>query len=170
MESDPADLRRWVQINLLTTYAQLQQRDQDDLARYQHALETLLTAEIEANALIEDLNAALEKLPLRPPEPSSPEQDDDNKGKGKENGSSPDTRTGEGEVAGKRSGITNRVREAELLLHKVTFLMGDVYNTLGAKYSKEEESAYAKAELIRKKLLKGESRTRSHANHIVLIS
>lgn len=33
--------------------------------------------------------------------------------------------------------------------------MGDVYHTLGAKYSKEEESAYAKAELIRKKLLKG---------------
>lgn len=34
--------------------------------------------------------------------------------------------------------------------------MGDVYHTLGIKYSKEEESAYAKAELVRRKLLKGE--------------
>jgi len=37
--------------------------------------------------------------------------------------------------------------------------MGDMYHTLGAKYSKEEESAYTKAELIRRKLLKGESQT-----------
>ena len=91
---------------------------------------------------------------------NAPEQDasDDNtkgKGKEKEKETSPD-RTGEDDDTGKRGGIANRLREAEILLHKVTFLMGDVYHTLGAKYSKEEESAYAKAELIRRKLLKGE--------------
>jgi len=121
-------------------------------------LETLLTAEIEATTLIEDLSAALEKLVLQSSKSHPPEQDnsrgDDAKGKGKERESSPDPR--EDDDAGKRSGITNRLREAELLLHKVTFLMGDMYHTLGAKYSKEEESAYAKAELIRRKLLKGE--------------
>lgn len=125
-------------------------------------METLLTAEIEATALIEDLNAALEKLILQSSKSNPPEQDasdddatgDDAKGKGKEKESSPDTR--EDDDAGKRSGITNRLREAELLLHKVTFLMGDIYHTLGVKYSKEEESAYEKAELIRRKLLKGE--------------
>ena len=44
-------------------YAQFQQKDQRDLARYQHALETLLTAEIEAKALIGDLKSMLELLP-----------------------------------------------------------------------------------------------------------
>lgn len=151
------------QINHLTFYAQLQQRNQGDLARYQHALETLLTAEIEANTLIEDLKAALEKLNSQPPKPSPPEKDtsDSNtEGKGKERESSPDSQMGEDDETGKRSGIANRLREAELLLHKVTFLMGDVYHTLGVKYSKEEESAYAKAELVRRRLLKG--------NHISL--
>jgi len=122
-------------------------------------LETLLTAEIEAKALIKDLNAAMEKLNSQPKH-NSLEQDtagDNTKGKGKEKESPPDTRSGEDDDAGKRGGIANRLREAELLLHKVTFLMGDVYHTLGAKYSKEEEEAYAKAELIRRKLLKGES-------------
>ena len=123
-------------------------------------METLQTAEIEANALIEDLSAALEKLILQSSKSNPPEQgtsEDDTKGKEKEKEmeSSPDPQTGEDDETGKRSGITNRLREVELLLHKVTFLMGDVYHTLGAKYSKEEESAYAKAELIRKKLLKG---------------
>lgn len=122
-------------------------------------METLLTAEIEANALIEDLNAALEKLNLQS-RSNSLEQDasgDNGEGKGKEKESPPDPRVGEDDDAGKRGGIANRLREAELLLHKVTFLMGDIYHTLGAKYSKEEESAYAKAELIRRKLLKGKS-------------
>ena len=122
-------------------------------------METLLTAEIEANALIEDLNAALEKLNLQS-RSNSLEQDasgDNGEGKGKEKESPPDPRVGEDDDAGKRGGIANRLREAELLLHKVTFLMGDIYHTLGAKYSKEEESAYANAELIRRKLLKGKS-------------
>ena len=162
---DSADHWRLAQVNHLAFYAQLQQRNQGDLARYQRALETLLTAEIEVTALIEDLNTALEKLILQSSKSHPLEQDpcdddtkgDDTKGKGKEKEkeSSPDLR--EDDDAGKRSGIANRLREAELILHKVMFLMGDIYHTLGAKYSKEEESAYAKAELIRRKLLKGES-------------
>jgi len=124
-------------------------------------LETLLTAETEAKALIKDLNAVLETLNLQQKRNSLEQvtSDDDAKGKGKEDESPPDTDNGEDEDTGKRSGIANRLREAELLLHKVTFLMGDVYHTLGAKYSKEEGEAYENAELIRRKLLKGESRT-----------
>jgi len=145
----------------LTVYAQLQQKNQEDLARYQHALETLLTAETEAKALIKDLNAVLETLNSQQKHNSLEEvtPGDDAKGKGKEKESPPDTRNGEDDDTGKRGGIANRLREAELLLHKVTFLMGDVYHTLGDNYSKEEGEAYENAELIRRKLLKGESHT-----------
>jgi len=124
-------------------------------------LETLLTAEVEANALIRDLNTVLEKLNSQSKSDSLEQavSDDDTTGKGKEKESLPESRNGEDDDAGKRGGITNRIREAELLLHKVTFLMGDMYHTLGEKYSREEESAYAKAELIRRKLLKGELHT-----------
>ena len=143
----------------MTVYAQLQQKNQGDLARYHHALETLLTAEIEANALIDDLKAMLEKLNLQATKSNSPEQDifDDEKGKGKEKERepSPDPQPGEDEDVVKRNGIARGLREVEILLHKVTFFMGDLYHTLGAKYSKEEDAAYAKAESIRKKLLKG---------------
>ena len=134
-------------------------------------METLLTAEIEAKVLIKDLNAAMEKLNSQPKH-NSLEQDaagDNTKGKGKEKESLPDTRSGEDDGARKRGGIANRLREAELLLHKVTFLMGDVYHTLGAKYSEEEEGAYAKAELIRRKLLKGESHTPTRWDCLTLI-
>lgn len=142
----------------MVAFAQLQQKNQGDLARYHHALETLLTAEIEASALIEDLKAVLERLNSQASKLNSREQDtsDDEKGKGKERESSPDPQPGEDEDLAKRNGIARGLREAEILLHKVAFFMGDVYHTLGVKYSKEEDSAYAKAELIRKKLLKGE--------------
>lgn len=142
----------------MALYAQLQKENQQDLARYHHALETLLAAEIEANALIEDLRSTLEKLSSQASKSNSREQhaSDDRKGKGKERESSPDSQPDEEEDVGKRNGIARSLREAEILLHKVTFFMGDLYHTLGAKYSKEEDSAYAKAELIRKKLLKGD--------------
>lgn len=99
----------------------------------------------------------LEKLNSQAPKLNSREQhnSDDGKGKGKEREPSPDSQHGEEEDVGKRNVIARSLREAEILLHKVTFFMGDLYHTLGAKYSKEEDSAYAKAELIRKKLLKG---------------
>lgn len=142
----------------MTAYAQLQQKNQRDLARYHHALETLLTAEIEANGFIEDLKAVLENLNSQALKSNSRGQDasDDKQDKGKEKESSPDPQPGEDDDAVKRNGIARGLREAEIILHKVTFFMGDLYHTLGAKYSKEEDSAYAKAESIRKKLLKGE--------------
>lgn len=144
----------------MAAYAQLQQRNQGDIARYHHSLETLLTAEIEANELIEDLKIVLENLNSQALKSNAREQEtsDDEKGKGKEKESSPDPEPEEEEDIGKRNGIARGLREAEILLHKVTFFMGDLYHTLGAKYSKEEDSAYAKAELIRKKLLKGKPR------------
>ena len=142
-------------------YAQFQQKDQRDLARYQHALETLLTAEIEAKALIGDLKSMLEllleklneKLRLQAAKANAQEQDAPDNGKGKEKKKEEEIQD---EDFARRNAITHRLRETEILLHKVTFLMGDVYHTLGEKYSKEEEEAYGRAELIRKKLLKGE--------------
>lgn len=144
----------------MAVYAQLQQKNQADLARYHHALDTLLTAEIEANALIDDLKGVLENLNSQASKSNPREQatSDDKKGKGKEKEASPDHQPGEEDEddIAKRNGIARGLREAEIILHKVTFFTGDLYHTLGAKYSKEEDSAYAKAELIRKKLLKGE--------------
>jgi E3 ubiquitin-protein ligase SHPRH len=127
-------------------------------------LETLDTAEIEVNALIDDLRTRLEKLNLQASKSKHREQETSGhkkgNGKGKERENSPEPQADEGEDTdddiGKRNGIAHRLREAEILLHKVAFFMGDVYHTLGAKYSKEEDSAYGKAEEIRKKLLKGE--------------
>jgi E3 ubiquitin-protein ligase SHPRH len=142
----------------LTVYAQLQQKNQQDLARYHHALETLLAAEIEANTLIEDLKSTLENLSSQASKSKSLEQgvSTDKNGKGKERESSPASQHDEEEDIIKRNSVARGLREAEIILHKVMFFMGDLYHTLGAKYSKEEDSAYAKAELIRKKLLKGD--------------
>lgn len=146
-------------------------------------METLVTAETEVNTLIEDLKAVLQKLDLQILTLKSQEQDTSNekedtvddekdtddkkdtsadkKGKGKERGSTLDD---------KRVGVIHRIREAEILLHKVTFFKGDVYHTLGAKYSKEEDAAYEKAESIRKKLLKGANYTRSSLTYSTLTS
>ena len=160
---------------MLTVHAQLQQKNQLEHARYHHALEILGTAEIEVDGLIEDLKALLEKLNLlalkakaqkqaqeearKQAQEEARQQDTsvDNSGKGKEK----ETPSNHEEIVvddiAKRGAVANRIREAEILLHKVTFFKGDVYHTLGAKYLKEEDAAYAKAESIRKKLLKGKS-------------
>jgi E3 ubiquitin-protein ligase SHPRH len=100
---------------------------------------------------------------------SRPENGDKGKGKARESSeadeelpSSPDDQALEGlpknpageEHAIKRRALQYRLRECYLLLHKVMFLKGDVYNVLGADYSKDEDTSYGKAEELRRKLLK----------------
>lgn len=65
----------------------------------------------------------------------------------------PKTPAGE-EHAVKRRALVQRLRECNLVLHKVMFLKGDVYHVLGEQHSKDEDTAYQKAEELRKRLLK----------------
>jgi E3 ubiquitin-protein ligase SHPRH len=65
----------------------------------------------------------------------------------------PKTPAGE-EHAVKRRALVHRLRECNLVLHKVFFLKGDVYHVLGESYSKDEDVAYGNAEELRRKLLK----------------
>ena len=53
----------------------------------------------------------------------------------------------------KRRAIKARLREGQLVLHRVKFLQGNVYHVLGK--SVEEDAAYQAAEALRHKLLKG---------------
>lgn len=50
--------------------------------------------------------------------------------------------------------LQSRLREYLILTHQVNFLLGDVYSILGQKYSAAEDSSYAEAENIRKRILK----------------
>ncbi|KAK7680847.1 hypothetical protein QCA50_016157 [Cerrena zonata] len=54
----------------------------------------------------------------------------------------------------KRMALQQRLREAQIILHKVHFLKGDVYHILGATHSDSENEAYAAAEELRRLLLK----------------
>ena len=64
----------------------------------------------------------------------------------------PKTLAGE-EHRTKRRAIKQRLREGQLVLHRVKFLQGDVYHVLGK--SAEEDAAYEAAETLRRELLKG---------------
>jgi E3 ubiquitin-protein ligase SHPRH len=52
----------------------------------------------------------------------------------------------------KRKAIKQRLREGQLVLHRVKFLQGDVYHVLG-KFA-DEDAAYQAAETLRRELLK----------------
>ncbi|KIJ64355.1 hypothetical protein HYDPIDRAFT_154792 [Hydnomerulius pinastri MD-312] len=54
----------------------------------------------------------------------------------------------------KRGALQARLRECLIVLHRVKFLMGDVYHVLGAMHGEKEDEAYAGAEAMRKALLK----------------
>ena len=66
----------------------------------------------------------------------------------------PKTPAGE-EHRTKRRAIKQRLREGQLVLHRVKFLQGDVHHVLGK--SAEEDAAYQAAENLRRELLKGQS-------------
>ncbi len=65
----------------------------------------------------------------------------------------PNTPAGE-EHRRKKQSLTSRLREYLLLTHQTNFLLGDVYHVLGQKYSAAEDSSYAEADNIRKRILK----------------
>ena len=141
---------RHQKVQNLVQYAGLQQRDEADRARYQHALETLLLAEQEIKQVIEDVKAAVvehdkkgdalkqDTSALRNPRQKtpvpSPDEDSAGKGKGKaqddversdvdatEDKDLPRTPAGE-EHASKRRALQMRLREYKVTLHKVKFL------------------------------------------------
>lgn len=158
----------------LIRFSQLQQRDESDLKRYQHALDTLLIAEKEAVSMIEEITTALAEhtakgLLLKKDAAAADNVapvDDVDKGKGKERQVSEDPsevvdsedgdlpHTLAGEEHGKKSGaLQNRLRECRLTLHQAKFLQGDIYHILGL--SQSEDEAYGAAEKVRHDLLKG---------------
>ncbi|KAI0053500.1 hypothetical protein FA95DRAFT_1579571 [Auriscalpium vulgare] len=110
------------------------------------------------------LRIARGQAPIR--KPNAQELEDKGKGKARERDISPTdsddgfedndlpkTPAGEEHVNKKRA-LQQRLREALLTLHKVKFLEGDVFHTLGEMKAAEEERAYAAAEELRRKLLK----------------
>ena len=54
----------------------------------------------------------------------------------------------------KKSALSLRYREVNIVLHQVYFRIGDTYSVLGDAYKEREEESYANAEQIRKELLK----------------
>lgn len=54
----------------------------------------------------------------------------------------------------KGTGLVSRMREAKLLLHRVKFLQGDVFHSLGQK--EREDASYGHAEALRRELLSSE--------------
>ena len=170
------------QIQNVIHRAQLQQHDEQDHNRYQHALETLLLAEKEANKLIEESKAAIAEheekgdvlkkeaatlRELRNPQTVEHSSSDKGKGKAPERDNSPSSdadsedddlpKTPAGQEHGiKRRALQHRLRECNVTLHRVKFLQGDVYHVLGGQNSTAEDEAYAAAEGIRRSLLKSE--------------
>jgi E3 ubiquitin-protein ligase SHPRH len=157
----------------LIRFSQLQQRDESDLNRYQHALDTLLRAEKEAVAMIEEVTTILAALAAKEVLVKKDAAandvapvDDTDKGKGKQRQVSEDPETVDSEAGdlprtladeehGKRRGaLQNRLRECRLALHQAKFLQGDIYHILGI--SQSEDEAYGVAEKLRQDLLKGE--------------
>ncbi|EPQ55612.1 hypothetical protein GLOTRDRAFT_75757 [Gloeophyllum trabeum ATCC 11539] len=67
------------------------------------------------------------------------------------------------EHAAKRRGLQHRLRECLLALHRVKFLLGDMYHVLGQSYSAPEDAAYAEAEAIRRNLLRNTEEAASRA-------
>lgn len=157
------------QIQSLIRSAQLQQRDEEDNNRYQHALETLLVAEKDIKKLIDEILAAITAHKakgdsLAPPKEVNGAPNEGN-GKGKERQMSAphiesdddDTPTAAEKADGvKARALQQRLRECRVTLHQVMFLLGDVYHVLGASHAASEDTSYQAAELVRRDLLKGE--------------
>ncbi|KAI0321149.1 SNF2 family N-terminal domain-containing protein [Amylostereum chailletii] len=170
---------RRTKINELARCAQLTQHAKHIQARHHKSAEILLQAEKEANQLIEDIKTELahhnekgealkrEVVALgaarkqhstadnlkakgkgRAASPSTDSEDNDS-----EDGDIPDTPAGK-EHKHKKHGMQSRLREADLSLHRVKFLQGDVYHVLGEGKAVEEARAYAAAEELRRQLLK----------------
>ncbi|KAG6826270.1 hypothetical protein H0H92_000500 [Tricholoma furcatifolium] len=165
--------------------AQLQAKDENDFLRFQHALNTLIEAERDAQALVDESEAALDKYVAAKQSKArdaasgveSDEEEISDKAKGKRREASQPEKPVEsddesedeeleedlfgingkekGERSKKRSALQNRLRECRIVLHKAKFLQGDMFHSLDSEHSAEEDAAYGAAEAIRRGLLKG---------------
>ncbi|KAJ7746946.1 SNF2 family N-terminal domain-containing protein [Mycena maculata] len=180
-----------LQIQGLVRMAQLQQHGQDK-NRYQHCLETLLLAEKETTKLVEEIESTIatheanrsfllkqeQETEQEPRNTSTP--NDKGKGKERERSLSPlsdlesdddadDTSDNSAAKAhrAKRNGLKHRLRESQLVMHRVKFLQGDVYHMLGETQSEAEAAAYGAAETIRRSLLKTTEKAANDAMEIL---
>lgn len=162
-----------LKMQALAALTQLMQHDESAMNRYQRALEALLEAEKGTKQLIADVTAALDQHNAAGELMKEKEQDaganaeaevsDKAKGKARQDGSPgatdedddglPHTLAGE-EHRNKKRALQQRLRECQIVMHKVQFIKGDVYHVLGETYAKEENEAYASAEDLRRVLLK----------------
>ncbi|KAH8114834.1 SNF2 family N-terminal domain-containing protein [Phellopilus nigrolimitatus] len=168
-------------VQILITRAQLTQRDDSNLQSDRVALEILLSAQSDMDAMCTEINYVITEHDARgeilKQEAIAQRQaerlaDDDtgassSKGKGRQRQRSasvslsedslddelPKTPAGE-EHKHKRRALQARLRECRVVLHQIHFLLGNVYNGLGQTYITQEEDAYGIAEDLRKRLLK----------------
>ncbi|KAG2135375.1 SNF2 family N-terminal domain-containing protein [Suillus bovinus] len=181
---------RKTKVQTLVRLAQLQQHNEQNLDRYQRALDYLITAEQEANEIIDDIKTNIaehhvkgealknEARALRESRQKDlPDLSKTDKGKGKR-AMSPLTDVDEGhrglpktpageEHSIRRRALQQRLRECLIVLHRVKFLQGDVYHVLGALQSDKEDAAYAAAEKLRKDLLKSTEESANKAMNLL---
>ncbi|KAG6895597.1 hypothetical protein C0992_000477 [Termitomyces sp. T32_za158] len=167
-----------LQVQASIRVAQLQTHDENDPERFQRALNTLLEAEKDAQSLVDEAQAALDKY-LAKKKRTEHEAGENGVGESSEKArgkrrqvpeeeldelSDSDDESedagdmlgkGTGKPAKKRSALQNRLRECRITLHRAKFLQGDIYHALGADRSVDEDAAYGVAESIRRGLLQG---------------
>ncbi|KAG6335414.1 hypothetical protein ID866_3675 [Astraeus odoratus] len=102
-----------------------------------------------SDSSLTSLDKGKEKETARDPSPLSDEGNEDDM----EDRGLPKTLAGE-EHRTKRNGLQQRLRECNILLHKVKFLQGDVYHVLGPSHSEKEDACYGAADALRKDILK----------------
>ncbi|KAJ7460553.1 SNF2 family N-terminal domain-containing protein [Mycena latifolia] len=168
----------------LIRMAQLQQHGVDK-NRYQHCLETLLLAEKETTQLIEEIESTIANHEANGPQDqeTDPEADttasptEKGKGKERERSLSPlsDLESDDEDDASrtpaakahriKRHALKHRLREFQLVMHRVKFLQGDAYHMLGDSQAEAENAAYGEAETIRRTLLKTTEKAATDSMH-----
>jgi E3 ubiquitin-protein ligase SHPRH len=171
---------RKAKAELLTNEARLRQNNQISGSRYQDAVRLLRLADAEIGTLVNDVRAdivaheqkgeALRQEVIA----QTKKQWQEAKEREKEGGRSGETskteedaiedalaaslRTPAGETHTKTKGaLGNRLRDCQLLAHKIKFFMGDVYHILDPG-SPEEAKAYQAADDIRSVILAGKCR------------
>lgn len=156
--------------------AQYIQHVEENLNRYNEALELLLDALkamdviiLEIDEAIKDHNAKGELLKQQgiaqrgreQAESSAGTEDDKQKRLAvsevflddSEDASLPKTQQLE-ERRIRKKALSQRLRDNRIVLHQIHFLLGDVYHILGEEHSVKEDEAYGAAEMLRKQLLK----------------
>lgn len=143
--------------------AQLLQKNQRNMRRYQDSLELMIDCRQQADNMLsvikgylDEIQIELDKLPTREDSSGNKTGDDDDAASagldGSEDGNFPKTKAGE-ELRTRNQALQSRLRECQVQRHKIFFLMGDIYNVLGNIV--EEQTAYASADDLRKSLLSG---------------